>query len=281
MQQHSRTLTVPLFHISRQHVSILVLYLVAWVVFSACSSPKKTSKLEHFKNSLNMDFVLIPSGSFTMGEATRAECTTCNAKANETPRHPITISRPFYISTHEVTQDEFMVIMKDNPSRFKGGDRPVDSVSWDTARLFIEGLNALEKTSAYRLPTEAEWEYAARAGTEEAYHFGDYPDKLPHYAWIVVNSGGKTHTVGDKTPNPWGLYDMYGNVFEWCSDWYSEKYYGFSPINDPKGPDYGRYKVKRGGSMDRSARSCRSSARDWADPQTRSDNTGFRIVKDR
>ncbi|MBU1168105.1 MAG: formylglycine-generating enzyme family protein [Proteobacteria bacterium] len=256
----------------------ILLFLMGFL--SACSSQKATIELDHYMNSVGMDFVLVPSGSFTMGEATRSQCTTCNAKADETPRHPVVISRSFYISTHEVTQSEFMAIMNDNPSRFKGKNLPVDSVSWSNAKLYIEGLNALEKTQAYRLPTEAEWEYAARAGSETAYCFGDSPGQLTHYAWIVVNSGAKTHGVGKKNPNPWGIYDMYGNVFEWCEDWYLETFYGISPKDDPTGPNYGVSKVKRGGSMDRSARSCRSSSRAWADPQTRSDNTGFRIVKE-
>lgn len=235
--------------------------------------------MDHIQNSIGMDFVLIPAGEFVMGEATRAECTTCNAREDETPRHAVTLSRSFYISTHEVTQKEFMAIMKDNPSRFTGSNRPVDSVTWNEAKLFAEGLNALEKTKAYRLPTEAEWEYAARAGATTAYHFGDNDRQLTDYAWTGANSGDKTHDVMKKEPNPWGLYDMYGNVYEWCEDWYGKTFYRMSPKTDPQGPAKGVGKVKRGGSKDRSARSCRSSAREYADPGTRSDNTGFRIIK--
>lgn len=256
-----------------------ILCLCIMTVFMACTKAQQDDGMDHYQNSIGMDFVLIPAGSFVMGEATRDECTTCNARTDETPRHPVTISKPFYISTHEVTQKEFLAIMKDNPSRFKGSDRPVESVSWTNARLFIEGLNAAEKTRAYRLPTEAEWEYAARAGTDQAYFFGDQEGPLADYAWTGVNSGNRTHDVGGLKPNPWGLYDIYGNVYEWCEDWYANDYYRISPKNDPQGSGYGSKKVKRGGSKDRSARSCRSSARESADPETRSDNTGFRIVR--
>jgi formylglycine-generating enzyme required for sulfatase activity len=252
------------------------------IFLAACSREpmQKPVALERWQNSIGMEFVLIPAGSFIMGEATRAECTDCNARPDETPRHAVTIDRPFYLGIHEVTQKQYLSLMKDNPSRFNGDQRPVESVSWQQARLLVEALNRLENTQAYRLPTEAEWEYAARAGSTEAYHFGDRPRALVHYAWMSENAGGRTHSVGEKHPNRWGLYDMYGNVFEWCEDWYSESYYQISPKNNPQGPAAGTRKVKRGGSLDRSARSCRSSARDSAEPRTRSDNTGFRIVRD-
>jgi formylglycine-generating enzyme required for sulfatase activity len=273
MYTTQRRFTFLSFFLSCTRLFIVIVY------FSACSSQKHDSTLDRIQNSIGMDFVKIPAGNFIMGEATRAECTTCNARPDETPRHAVTISHSFYISTHEVTQKQYMDIMKDNPSRFKGDNHPVDSVSWTAAKLFIQGLNELEKTQSYRLPTEAEWEYAARAGTREAFHFGDRNRDLLDYAWYVINSGSRTHPVGLKKPNPWGLYDMYGNVFEWCEDWYAKGYYALSPNKDPEGPANGANKVKRGGSKDRSARSCRSSARDSADPTTQSDNTGFRIIK--
>lgn len=279
MKQHFHVLNDTRTDGSHRLLAGALICFTAMMLSVSCSGKPKDDGLEHYQNSIGMDFVLIPAGEFVMGEATRAECTTCNAREDETPRHAVSISRPFYISTHEVTQKEFLALMKDNPSRFKGPDLPVDSVSWTDANLFIQGLNTLEKTKAYRLPTEAEWEYAARAGTTFAYHFGDNDGLLTDYAWIVANSGDRTHDVAKKKPNPWGLYDMYGNVYEWCEDWYGRTYYRFSPKADPQGPVNGASKVKRGGSKDRSARSCRSSARESADPETRSDNTGFRIVK--
>lgn len=244
-----------------------------------CSDPVEVKNLKTIKNSIEIEFVLIPSGQFIMGEATREECTVCKASADETPRHPVTIKHSFYMSRHEVTQWQWVSVMKENPSRFRGKNRPVDTVSWYDVQLFIEELNTMEKKGSYRLPTEAEWEYAARAGTKTAYSYGDEPRKLAHYAWHGVNSGGKTHNVGGLKPNPWGLYDMNGNVFEWCSDWYRSDYYKRSPQIDPKGPISGSHKVRRGGSMDKSARRCRSSARAPFFPDQRSGNTGFRLVK--
>ena len=256
---------------------VIVAGVVCLIV--GCSDPVKIKKLKTIKNSIGIEFVLIPSGQFVMGEATREECTVCKASPDETPRHSVTINRSFYMSKYEVTQRQWLAIVKGNPSRFRGKNKPVDSVSWHEVQVFVEGLNKMEKKSSYRLPTEAEWEYAARAGTKSAYSYGDEPRKLSQYAWHGVNSGGKTHNVGGLKPNPWGLYDMNGNVVEWCSDWYRSDYYKRSPKIDPRGPTSGSHKVRRGGSMDKSARRCRSSVRDPFFPGQRSGNTGFRIVK--
>ncbi|OQX07133.1 MAG: Sulphatase-modifying factor protein, partial [Desulfobacteraceae bacterium IS3] len=172
---------------------------------------------------------------------------------------------------------------KNNPSAFKlkENTRPVDNVSWEDAQAFIGELNKKERTKRYRLPTEAEWEYAARAGSDTAYHFGDNPDLLPEYGWCETNSGGETHPVGLLKPNAWGLYDIHGNVWEWCQDWYDKKYYAVSPATDPAGPSSGEFHVFRGGSWYSSDTRCRTTNRPMNYfKYDRKDFFGFRVVKD-
>jgi len=167
-----------------------------------------------------MEFVLIPAGTFTMGSPD----SDSNAYDHEKPAHQVTISEPFYMGKYEVTQAQWKAVMGENPSRFKGDDHPVENVSWEDVQQFIQKLNAKEGKEACRLPTEAEWEYAARAGTTTIYSFGNNASQLGNYAWYDENSGNTTHPVGDKPPNPWGLYDMHGNVWEWVQDWYGPIY---------------------------------------------------------
>jgi len=272
---------------SCSHFVLLLLGLV--VLLISCSKSEKNYEGDTlpakagdtFTNSIGIDFLPVAPGEFIMGEATREECDTCNAAADETPRHPVTISKSFLIGRFEVTQKQWLAVMDQNPSKFKGPNRPVENVSWQNVRLFIYALNTREKTDKYRLPTEAEWEYAARAGTNEAYYFGDNPNALGKHAWHVINSGGKTRPVGIKDPNPWGVYDIYGNVFEWCQDWYGKGYYAKSPSVDPYGPSSGRAKVRRGGGWSSSPRICRSSDRDSFPPDTPSSNTGFRLLMEK
>jgi formylglycine-generating enzyme required for sulfatase activity len=181
-------------------------------------------------NSVGMKFTLISSGSFMMGADLNSE----RGYKGETPQHRVTISRPFYLGVYEVTQSEWMSVMDGaNPSNFKGETLPVEQVSWDDARSFVRKLNQKEGTEKYRLPTEAEWEYAARAGTTTAYFFGDDEGSLGIYAWFGGNSGGKTRPVGGKSHNPWGLYDINGNVLEWVQDFFG--YYSGSAATDPMG----------------------------------------------
>jgi len=191
-------------------------------------------------NSVGMEFVPIPAGKFMMGcSAVRSQCYD-----NEIPRHEVTISWSFELGKYEVTQGQWVMVMGNNRSDFKGDDRlPVERVTWNNAQAFIAKLTALNDGYRYRLPTEAEWEYAARGGTAGPY-YGD----LDEIAWYRPNSGGKSHPVGQKQPNGYGLYDMLGNVWEWCSDWYGESYYGGSPAADPKGPASGELKAVRGGA---------------------------------
>jgi formylglycine-generating enzyme required for sulfatase activity len=167
-----------------------------------------------------MEFVLMPAGTFTMG----SPASDPNAYDDEKPAHQVTISKPFYMGKYEVTQAQWKAVMgsENNPSYFKGDSLPVDHVSWRDVQEFIQKLNRREEQASgvfCRLPTEAEWEYAARAGTTTLYSFGDDAAELDDYAWYAGNADHTSYPVGQKKPNAWGLYDMHGNVSEWCQDW--------------------------------------------------------------
>jgi formylglycine-generating enzyme required for sulfatase activity len=222
-------------------------------------------------NDIGMQFVLIPAGEFLMGSNDR------EADDDEKPVHRVRISRPYYLGIYEVTQAEWEAVMGQNPSRFKGRDRPVEQVSWDDVQAFIQRLNAREGHSKYRLPTEAEWEYAARAGTTTAYSFGDEARQLGAYAWYDDNAGGQTHAVGGKRPNGWSLYDMHGNVWEWVQDWYGT--YPAGAVTDPQGPSSGSYRVVRGGGGLGGAGCCRSASRGNYAPGDRNGDLGFRLLR--
>jgi len=209
-------------------------------------------------------FVLIPAGSFMMGDNIQ---------------HQVVISKPFYMQTTEVTQGQWQKIMGDNPSIFKncGSDCPVENVSWSDAREFIRKLNQMEGTDKYRLPTEAEWEYACRAGSTTKYSFGGNEDELGNYAWYDKNSGYRTHSVARKKPNAWGLHDMYGNVWEWCQDGYDD--YPSGKVTDPKGLPAALHRVMRGGAWLDNAEIVRSASRGQEYAVVRSYDIGFRLVK--
>jgi len=186
----------------------------------------------------------------------------------------------------EVTQGQWKMVMGENPSYFKdcGDDCPVEQVSWDDCQEFITKLNQMEGTTKYRLPTEAEWEYAARAGSETAFANGvitetgcGHEPNLDQMGWYCGNSGNTTHPVAQKLPNAWGLYDMHGNVWEWCQDWYGS--YPSISVLDPQGPDSGSRRVIRGGSWDFYARYCRSADRDFNWPDDSSSFIGFRLAR--
>jgi formylglycine-generating enzyme required for sulfatase activity len=175
----------------------------------------------------------------------------------------------------EVTQAQYEAVMGTNPSKFKGATNPVDTVSWNDATEFCKKLS--EKTrQAVRLPTEAEWEYACRAGTATTFSFGDADSALGDYAWYSANSGSTTHPVGQKKPNAWGLYDMHGNVWEWCADWYGD--YPKVAATEPQGPASGTSRVLRGGFWASAPTRCRSANRDGIAPGHRLPNCGFRVV---
>ncbi len=169
--------------------------------------------------------------------------------------------------------------MGTNPSQFKGPDLPVDNIGRDDCQEFIRRLNRRpdERSGVYRLPTEAEWEYACRAGSTASYSFGDSVIGLRDYAWYIANSGDMTHVVGTRPPNAWGLRDMHGNVGEWCQDWYHPDYYAVSPRDNPQGPPSGLSRIIRGGSWGNN--SCRSARRDWNHPGRRHFHDGFRLAR--
>jgi formylglycine-generating enzyme required for sulfatase activity len=227
-----------------------------------------------FTNSLGMYFVLIPAGTFMMGAGENEP-----VSGGERPRHRVTISKPFYLGRYEVTQEQWEAVMGENPSEFQGWFKglftrrhPVERVAWCDAQKFIERLNRKEGHTRYRLPTEAEWEYAAKAGSD--YPYGDAAGRLKRYAWYDDNSGETTHPVGQKQPNAWGLHDMLGNVGEWVQDLYSDRYYSHSPDTDPQGPAAGYFfldRVHRGGCWASGAWNCRPASRFGSSP-------GFRVV---
>lgn len=217
-------------------------------------------------NQLGVEFVYVPSGSFVMGSDRGA--------ADERPARRVTIRRGFYMGRYEITQAQWRTVMGDNPSNFKGEDLPVEQISWTDAQGFIKKLNERGDPFVYRLPTEAEWEYACHAQMT-----GESMGDLNALAWYFNNSAGKTHPVGEKQANAWGIHDMLGNVWEWCEDVYHESYRG-APTDGSawlSGGDQ-RYRVMRGGSWIDNAFYCRVNERIRATPETRQRNSGLRIV---
>ncbi len=218
-------------------------------------------------NSIGMKLVLIPPGEFTMGGGGDA--------------HKVKITKPFYLGKYVLTQEEWEAVLgKDKtPSQFQGPKNPVERVSWDDCQLFLKKLSERcgLAEGTYRLPTEAQWEYACRAGSTSTWCYGGAEVELGDYAWYGGNSAGKTHPVGQKKPNAWGLYDMHGNVWEWCEDWLDENYYKVSPASDPLGPSSGPRRVYRGGSWSDDAGQCGSAAHGSNELGTQGRNVGFRV----
>ena len=207
--------------------------------------PQQPAAPKTVRNSIGMEFVLIPAGTFQMGSN--------DGDSDEKPVHTVRLSRPFYLGKYEVTQAQWEAVMGNNPSQFKGdSNRPVEQVSWDDVQEFIRRLNTKESGARYRLPTEAEWEYAARAGSTTAYSFGDGVGQLGQYAWYDGNAGNTTHPVGQLQPNAWGLYDMHGNVWEWVQDWQWDAMRVVQSQN-PAGSQSGSARVRSGRQLGRRA----------------------------
>ena len=224
-------------------------------------------------NGVSFDMIAVEGGTFTMG-ATAEQAS--DAYSDEKPTHQVTLSS-YYIGKTEVTQELWQAVMGSNPSGFSGANLPVEKVSWEDCQIFIAILNEL--TGKYfRLPTEAEWEYAARGGSKSQGYKYSGSNTVDDVAWYPSNSSSKTHPVATKAPNELGIYDMSGNVLEWCSDWYSSSYYSSSSQYNPTGPASGSRRVYRGGSWGSSARLCRVSYRDYNGPSYRFYNLGLRLA---
>lgn len=220
-------------------------------------------------DGVKLELMCIPEGTFKMGSL------RIDSYENDMPRHEVTLTNSFYMAKYAVTQEQWRVVMGNNLSYFKGVKLPVNQISWNDAKEFIKKLNA-KMDGGYRLPTEAEWEYACRAGTTTEYSFGDYI--TPKNANYDESNIGKPVAVGNYKPNDFGLYDMHGNVWEWCEDWYGG-YPGW-PVEDPKGPSVGQYRVLRGGSFAVNSSRARSSSRIICAAELRIHVNGFRLVRE-
>jgi len=262
----------------------------ALFVLALAGTTHTSPGLTKIKTRSGVEMVLVPAGQFVMGSNT--------GSADEKPPHTVRVGS-FYLDTNLVTQRSYEALMKKNPSRWKDPSDPVEQMRWSdavkycNARSVAEGLQPCYSTttwqcnfaaSGYRLPTEAEWEYACRAGARTKYFFGDGADKLGLYAWYKQNSGNRPRPVRGKLANPWGLYDIYGNVCEWCYDRYGSGFYAQSSADNPRGPATGDTRVLRGGSWDSDARQCTSSYRHKASPGYADvcfgyDVYGFRCVR--
>jgi formylglycine-generating enzyme required for sulfatase activity len=251
-------------------------------------------------NSLGMRFVLIPPGEFDMGatadlidqlakeaESKNEAVQIVDSLRSATPRHRVRLTRPFYLGVCEVTQMEFERVMGSNPSKFKENPNcPVEMVTWGEVTAFCSKLTESPREQAahaeYRPPTEAEWEYACRAGTTTLFSFGDDPQALTFCGWWLYASQRQQRQpqpVGQLRPNAWGLYDMHGNVWEQCQDWWSREYYGSSPVEDPMGPASGSKRVVRGGAWHDLPYFCVSLSRRDCGPGERYAGLGFRVVR--
>ena len=239
------------------------------------AAPPVESETYLLPGGAEMEFVWIEPGAFEMGSPASE-----GGFGNERPVHEVEISQGFYLGTHEVTQGQWEAVMGSNPSHHEGVDRPVEMVSWHDAQEFIGRLNDAEGDSLYRLPTEAEWEYACRADSPAPWSHGDDEDELGRYAWYSGNNDPSgTKPVGGKRPNRWGLHDMHGNVWEWAQDWFDPDYYGDSPLADPPGPDSGDGRVVRGGKFSNNAAGVRSAYRGASPAGDRTNSIGFRLLR--
>lgn len=276
----------------RQHAFRAAGLVLALCVCLGLAGPAGAGRAEPFSryaNSLGMEFVLLPAGSFLMGSPPDEP----GRQGNE-DQHRVTLSRPFYMQTTEVTCAQWWEVMGKRmlaPRQAKP-DQPITKISWFDAREFARKLSRRGE-GTYRLPTEAQWEYACRAGTDTAYAFG--PALSCAQAMYANNTGtfeedacvdyyrrqglpvDQPAPVRSFAPNPWGLYDLHGNVWEWCRDWFA--YYPEGPVTDPDGPDKGRYKARRGGSFWGGVHLLRSANRNYANPRFRERSLGFRVIR--
>jgi formylglycine-generating enzyme required for sulfatase activity len=293
------------------HTAAIMLIMMIWtgvtMAVPACQADSQVNTLERkagtimtvdLGNKVKMDFVWCPPGNFLMGStvdeqnkaiaslpkelSATTRKTTETAIRNEGPQRRVAFTRGFWMARTEVTQLQWTQVMGANPSKFKeaGTNAPVETVSWNECQEFLKKLNELPRirtTGMLRLPTEAEWEYAARAGTQTAYYFGGDSATLGDYAWFAGNSGMKSHPVAQKKPNVWGLFDMHGNVWEWCANWFGP--YSNEYETDPQGPKSGPGRVGRGGGWDDFAGDLRVAYRSFGRPEDfKASPLGFRPV---
>ncbi len=230
-----------------------------------------TNHVEITANGVSFSMILVDGGTFTMGATSEQGS---DAYSDESPTHQVTLS-DYCIGKYEVTQELWTAVMGSNPSSFSGANLPVEKVSWEDCQAFITKLNELTGRT-FRLPTEAEWEYAARGGKKSQGYKYSGGDTIGDVAWYTDNSSYVTHAVGTKAPNELGVYDMSGNVWEWCSDWYGA--YDSAAQTDPTGPATGSYRVIRGGSWSSNARYCRVSGRSRSTPTYGDSDLGLRLV---
>jgi formylglycine-generating enzyme required for sulfatase activity len=278
--------------VDRHRVGVLGGVFALGVVVGACvlaiSAPALQSAQDapagvtYQKNALGMEFVTIPAGQFQMGCSEGTKPNECGS--DERPRHAVQITKPFEMGKTEVTQKQYQAIVGSDPSQYTGDNLPVEQVSFEDVQAFLTKLNAKNDGYLYRLPTEAEWEYAARAGTTDQFAGAFVPNPLVRFAKAddaAVYNVDQTTAVASKKPNAWGIYDMRGNVAEWVQDWYDPMYYGSSPAADPKGPATGDARVVRGGSFHSYPWLTRVSIRTQFPEGYSLYDTGFRLVREK
>lgn len=258
-------------------IVFLVLLIMVFNTFQVRIQAQQNKETSQVHRSIDVDelmgdFVNILPGNFILGATERIEIEKGEFNDRDMPAHKVFISKEYEIGKYEVTQQQWEAVMGENPSYFIGELLPVEQINWQDAQEFIKKLNSKTDKYIYRLPTEAEWEYAAKAGNKD-----DSLEKLDLIAWSEENAGGKTHRVGTKKPNTWGLYDMQGNVSEWCQDWYEKYKPDFA--TDPKGPSKGNGRVGRGGSWYNPVHYCRSTSRYQFAAFARAFCVGVRLVR--
>jgi formylglycine-generating enzyme required for sulfatase activity len=255
----------------KKHIFILFLLVATFINVSAQVANESQNKITFTVKGVSFDMIKVKAGTFYMGATSEQQ----NPSDDEKPAHKVILTRDYYIGKTEVTQALWIAVMGGNPSEFEGANKPVDNVKWDACQTFVKKLSAATGKK-FRLPTEAEWEFAARGGNNSKH----YQYSGGHYAldvaWYSANSGGTTHEVATKQPNELGIYDMSGNVWEWCSDWKGD--YSSSVQYNPTGPASGSGRVNRGGSWGSVAGRCRSSNRDGNRPGDGNHYLGLRLA---
>ena len=279
---------LPIFKILKSIAFVMTILIVGWFVWSKLQNGGKINRQQSSSNAtgqlligdsitipvkdgISIDMVRVEAGTFTMGATPEMK----DSWDDEKPTHQVTLTNDYYIGKYEVTQALWKAVMGNNPSKFNGDNLPVERVSWDDCQEFINKLNGITGKT-FRLPTEAEWEYAARGGKKSRGYRYSGSNNISDVAWYDGNSGNRTHAVGSKQANELGVYDMIGNVFEWCQDWYGS-YSSFSQTN-PTGAISGSHRVERGGSWENTARNCRSSFRYDVTPDGRGSYLGLRLI---